>query len=343
MKKYLLPQSGNFYKANLHCHTTFSDGALSPEQVKNAYVAQGYSVVAYTDHDVLIPHPELTDEKFLALNGFEIEANEPKDCGKAVRKCCHLCYIPLKKDNVTMPFFHREKYLFGNAKNYVDQVKYDESHTDYERSFSPECVNDMIRMGRENGFFITYNHPTWSQEDYSDYMAYKNANAMEICNYSSYSLGFPEYNERVYDDMLRGGERLYCIGADDNHNKHPETTGRWDSFGAFTMIKAERLEYETITKALVDGHFYASQGPKIHDLWIEDGQLHVTCSGAVRITMTTGRRKSHVAYSHMGEPLEAASFPVAPEDIYVRVTITDALGYHANTNAYFTDKILADD
>ena len=33
MKKYLLPPGGQFYKANLHCHTTCSDGNLSPEAV----------------------------------------------------------------------------------------------------------------------------------------------------------------------------------------------------------------------------------------------------------------------------------------------------------------------
>ena len=68
MRKYLLPENGKFYKANLHCHTTVSDGRLAPEQVKEAYMAEGYSVIAYTDHDVMIPHPELCDENFLALN-----------------------------------------------------------------------------------------------------------------------------------------------------------------------------------------------------------------------------------------------------------------------------------
>ena len=31
MKKYLLQENGNFYKANLHCHSTYSDGALKPQ------------------------------------------------------------------------------------------------------------------------------------------------------------------------------------------------------------------------------------------------------------------------------------------------------------------------
>ena len=52
MKKYLLPQIGCFYKANLHCHTTVSDGSITPEEIKNIYKGKGYSVVAYTDHDV---------------------------------------------------------------------------------------------------------------------------------------------------------------------------------------------------------------------------------------------------------------------------------------------------
>ena len=57
MRKYLLPNEGQFYKANLHCHTTVSDGKLQPEIVKKVYKANGYSVVAFTDHDLMLPHP----------------------------------------------------------------------------------------------------------------------------------------------------------------------------------------------------------------------------------------------------------------------------------------------
>ena len=92
MKKFLLPENGNFYKANLHCHTNLSDGYLSPEQVKEHYKSKGYSVVAYTDHDILIPHDDLNDEDFLALHGFEMEINEPKDAPFNFIKTCHICF-----------------------------------------------------------------------------------------------------------------------------------------------------------------------------------------------------------------------------------------------------------
>lgn len=35
----LLPRAYSSYKANLHCHTTYSDGNLSPEQVKEHYMS----------------------------------------------------------------------------------------------------------------------------------------------------------------------------------------------------------------------------------------------------------------------------------------------------------------
>ena len=38
MRKYLLPESGNFYKANLHCHSIVSDGKLSPAELKKIYM-----------------------------------------------------------------------------------------------------------------------------------------------------------------------------------------------------------------------------------------------------------------------------------------------------------------
>ena len=40
MKKYLLPKNGKFYKANLHMHTTISDGAMTPEETKEAFLKE---------------------------------------------------------------------------------------------------------------------------------------------------------------------------------------------------------------------------------------------------------------------------------------------------------------
>ena len=64
--RVLLPENG-FYKANLHSHTTVSDGALTPEEAKKAYQAEGYSIVAFTDHRQYCKHEELDDDRFLSI------------------------------------------------------------------------------------------------------------------------------------------------------------------------------------------------------------------------------------------------------------------------------------
>ena len=38
MRKYLIPEKGNFYKANLHMHTNISDGNMTPLEVKHAFI-----------------------------------------------------------------------------------------------------------------------------------------------------------------------------------------------------------------------------------------------------------------------------------------------------------------
>ena len=70
--KYLLPYK-NFYKANLHCRSTLSDGALTPERLKEIYKDKGYSVLAMTDNEP-ISHKALCDEDFLVLSGFRFGA-----------------------------------------------------------------------------------------------------------------------------------------------------------------------------------------------------------------------------------------------------------------------------
>ena len=339
MKKYLLPETGNFYKANLHCHTTYSDGRKTPEQVKERYKELGYSIVAYTDHDILVPHPELNDESFLALNGFEAEVNEPETNACGYKKCCHVCFIAIDPDNVVQPCWHRERYVWGNALSHKPEVTIDENEPDYVRSFGSEGISDMMTKCRDKGFFVTYNHPTWSLEDYTDYMGYKGMHAFEMFNGGCNAVGYDDYNPRVYDDILRSGNKIFCIGADDNHNGAPDSSRRSDSGWAWTTIKAEKLDYATITKALLDGSFYASEGPEIYDLWYEDGKIHIRCSAADRICCNYKSRNAEMAIAENGVLVSEASFNFPKERGYARITVIDEKGRKACTNAYFAEDI----
>lgn len=338
MKKYLLPETGKFFKANLHCHTTVSDGSWSPERVKEEYKARGYSIVAYTDHDLMLPHPELCDDDFLAMNGYEMEVNAISGADWITSKTTHMCLVALTPDIKTQVCWNRKYlgYTWGNANELAKtHARFNENEPDFYREHTPEVISEMMCRGREAGFFVTYNHPAWSNEDYSDYINFEGMHAMEIVNYGCYHEGYEDYNPRVYDDMLHENKRIYCIATDDNHNH----SGEADSFGGFTMIKAERLDYGLIGKALLNGHFYASEGPQIHSLWVENGVVHVECSPAVRISMKTGIIYAKAFNSEGGTPLTSASFEIKPNQKYFRITVTDASGKHACTNAYFVDEL----
>ena len=45
--------------ANLHTHSTHSDGPYSPTEIVKVAKAEGYRAVAITDHDTASAYPEL--------------------------------------------------------------------------------------------------------------------------------------------------------------------------------------------------------------------------------------------------------------------------------------------
>lgn len=338
MKKYLLPYNIDGYKANLHCHTTVSDGSCTPQQVKDFYMERGYSVVAYTDHNVLVSHPELNDKNFLALNGLEYDVTQEAREGLPFRKTCHFCAIALEQDNLTQPCWHRSKYLTRGAVEHRDSVLHDENQPDWERIYTPEEISRMMKEVASKGFFVTYNHPTWSLEQYPEYMNYEGMHAIEMFNGACIVEGFDDYNPRVYDDMLFGGKRIYGIGADDNHLRYTE--GAYcDGGHAFTVIKADKLEYRAVTKALEDGMFYASEGPVIHNLWFEDGKVVIETSPVVRMYANYGYRVAKPINAEAGEYVTRAEFPWDEKYQWMRVTIVDEHGKRACTNAYFPDQL----
>lgn len=330
MRIELLPKNLNYYKANLHSHSTLSDGGIRPEEMKAAYKAKGYSVLAVTDHSVFLPHNDLTEKDFLMLNGLEYEC---VDWGNSDRHC-HINAIAPTPEVEQQPLFHRTQYVWAGGIEARKLVKFDESLPDYERAYSHERINDMIRILRKKGFFVIYNHPVWSLEHYPDYMGYEGMNAMEIVNYGSLTGGYPEVNERVYDDMLTGGKRVFCVATDDNH------TVTRDAFGGYTVIGAQELTYKSVMDALFAGRFYASTGASISALYIEDGKICIEAPACKEIRIFTGHRKATRKVGTREDPVTRLEMPL-PDDRskYFRVVVTDFEDGKAYSNAYFFDTL----
>ena len=330
MRIELLPKDLTYYKANLHSHSTLSDGCVTPEEMKAAYKKKGYSILAITDHNVFLVHNDLTEDDYLMLNGLEYNA----DPGDGSGRTCHFCAIAGSQDTEIQPLFHREKYCIRGAVEARKFVKYDESLPDYERVYSGEGISEMMKACRDAGFFVTYNHPCWSLEHYPEYMGYEGMHAMEMVNYACVQMGYAEYNERVYDDMLMGGKRLFCTANDDNHS-----VGK-DAFGGFTMIGAKELKYESVMDALFAGRFYASTGAEISAIYIEDGKIHIETPEAKEIRIFGGYRFAKRMIAGEDAPLTHAAFALPDNrSKYLRVVVTDFEGNKAYSNAYFFDEL----
>lgn len=332
MRRYLLPEAGTFYKANLHCHTCFSDGALTPAQVRERYRKLGYSIVAYTDHNVMVAHDELTDEGFLALHGFEVDFTQNKKPW-SMAKTCHLCLVAIDKDNLRHPCWNPD-HVWGDAKNYVPRAQSDPESEGFIREYTPECINRFIARARETRFFVTYNHPAWSKEHYPDYIGLEGLNALEIMNGVCQIGGYEDYNTAVYDDFLSVGKMLYCVAGDDNHNHSPEGSARDECGVAFTMIKAPELTYGAVTAAMLRGDMYASEGPEIYELYAEDGKAYIRTSPAARIMADYQARVNRSEIAPTGQTVTEAVFDIAPENGWVRFIVVDSSGRHACTRAY---------
>ena len=337
MKKYLLGETGKFYKANLHCHTDYSDGSWTPQQVKDYYKDHGYSVVAFTDHDALIPHPELKDETFLPLNGVEIAIRNKEANVQGKRPLVHMNFIALEEDNIQTPCYHRTKNILHNEEKCRAALTFDESLPDVERPYTVEGINALIAEGKRRGFYVIYNHPVWSYENPVQMLQYEGLDAMEIYNYACTREGYDEFNTTLYDFLHRNGMRLAAVAADDNHDRKPIGHPGHDSCGGWVQIQADKLEYRTITKALQAGDYYASNGPRLKKIWVENDRVYVQCDPAQRVVVTCGNAKCRNAWAEEA-PITEADLKLPEYATWFRVTVWDENGKFAVSRAYFAQE-----
>lgn len=312
MKYILISKEKNQYVANLHCHTTLSDGRKSPEEIRDAYKEQGYSIVAFSDHDNYFDHSDFCTDDFVAINSFEADISDNVVSSSQFRRCYHLNAFNINGD---------KEVVLPDTPDYRDM----------------KAVNEYIQKLKKLGFIVAYNHPYWSMQCLDDYRDLEGCSIVEIYNNSVFVEGGDDGQEQVYDEMLRSGKRLFCTMADDNHNEFPFGDVRCDSFGGKTVFLCDSLSYESVISAMQSGSFYCTREPRIFELTLEDGNVHIECSPAQRIALSTAGRRSKALHAPVGEYVTQADFQLEDEDIYFRIEVIGPSGKKANTNAYFVE------
>jgi predicted metal-dependent phosphoesterase TrpH len=64
-----------YFKAQLHCHTTNSDGIATPSEVVEAYKSLGYDILCITDHNYVTDMSSFSDSSFLCFEGEELTSD----------------------------------------------------------------------------------------------------------------------------------------------------------------------------------------------------------------------------------------------------------------------------
>lgn len=334
---YLISPYKKQYKANLHCHSILSDGNKTPEELKELYKAQGYDILAITDHERPCSHTDLTDEKFMMLTGYECYIrNNPEGKYNAFAQEIHLNLFARDPENIKMICCNESycRYLKrDNALGTLFRVG-----SEKIREYTTEYINDYIKVAKEHGYIVAYNHPYWSMENEERVISYEGLFSMEMCNYSSYVTNHIEHNGALYDKLLMSGKKISCHGADDNHNKFPIDSPYSDSFGAFTMIYPEEFTYTGVINAMEQGQMYSSMGPIFNEISINGNKIHIECSGVKHIFMYMGSKTPYNVHASKGEVLTSADFEIHDKAKFIRISIKDQEGNWADTRGFFREE-----
>ena len=170
---------GQWFKANLHCHTTTSDGDCSLAERVEQYRGQGYAILAVTDHFETNDVGGLSTDDFLVISGIELHP---------------VC--PDRGDNYHLVGLHVP--------------------VGFECPVATEA-NKSIEMVRQAGGEVMVAHPYWCGHNINHLLNLNGFIAVEVFN-STCAFNGKGCSSVQWDDLLDAGRVIPAVGVDDVHS-----------------------------------------------------------------------------------------------------------------------------
>lgn len=320
-------EPGKWFKGGFHIHTTMSDGVKEPEEAADYYRERGFDFAIFSDHGAVTKIAEKPHDDFLCIRGAEIMT------GYTAR---------------------------GYSSEYIGIDMQDWPHGN-PRAKSPEETRKIMK---EQGAIIAVCHPGSAYFAPEDDHLYKDCFAVEIYNHGNAVQCAQNDYCHVWDGLLERGHVIYGIAGDDVHGYdqvYERNKGTvWDdaylanspsdACGGWNMVKAEKLDKESILRAFSKGLFYPSSGPIIKHIGFTDEDLVIECSDAACVDL----KCTFMGLRHWppdGKFLTHTEFPVKniikwhntvhiddwgkDRHAYFRVEVTDAAGRRAWSNPFW--------
>ena len=255
---FVLPQVDglNCYTADLHVHTMFSDGEVSPEErVKEAWI-DGLDIIAITDH-IETRRQERSMLKF--LKGYSPDGNGFKEINSRCSRGVHADERGIPSDM---------NYSAGLAikaakRNYPEltvikgiEISREPVHIGHYCALWTKDNNTIystddaqaIRNAKAQGALITHNHPGWERTS-TDYTEFEKKiyaegliDGVEISNSRNF---YPEMVARAIE------KKLYMVSATDIHATSASIFGKENFYRDMTLIFAKDKSEKSLRKALL--------------------------------------------------------------------------------------------
>ena len=235
-------------------------------------------------------------------------------------------------DGYTGPMLVLPGIEINQAKEEEEVIHIVAIGTDAAMLRSPD---DQAPIARRLEHFINHGaacflaHPHWSLNRVETIKALRGLHGAEIYNAVSCPPTNPDRADstHILDLLARDGLLLPTIAADDAHYYAGEFAD------SFIYAQADNLSTDAILTALKSGRFYASRGPRFHEVSLTEGQVRVSCSPVDHITF-----HSNLAWNEgravNGSGITRGSYRLASGERFVRVVLTDSQGRKAWLNPF---------
>ncbi|MEX2213796.1 MAG: hypothetical protein WD768_06700 [Phycisphaeraceae bacterium] len=352
-----------WFKGNLHTHSLWSDGNDFPEMITDWYASRDYHFLAISDHNILSKGEKWMNirdinkrgnvyalDKYLKRFGEKWVEVRGEDPMKEIR---------LKGlEEFRGKFEKPGKFLLIQGEEITDKFGSQPVHmnaTNIQQLIKPQGgksvqevirnnIKQVIEQSEKTGkpILAHLNHPNFGYGVTAEDIAHVvEEQFFEVFN------GHPGVNQtgdakRPGIDMLwdiantiridkLNAAPLYGLGTDDSHHYHnikgdALAAKRSEPGRAWVMVRAKKLDAESLIEAMKQGDFYASTGVTLKDISLKDGVLTLEIAPDADATFETHFIGTKKGSTDIGEVLAKVdgvkpSYKLKGDELYVRALV----------------------
>lgn len=291
----------SWFKGNIHCHTTMSDGDADPRVAVDWYQSHGYDFLVLSDHNhlTLFDYQAKGNHDLILIPGEEVTSSVGVDS------------IPV--------------HINGIGINRLVEP------ADCETVLESLQIN--IDRIQDAGGLVSINHPNFKWALTPEIIiSSTGANMLEVFNghpkTNTFGTGNKLSAEQIWDEVLTSGQKIFAAATDDTHNYHDFTPNHSNPGRGWLNVRARNLTSDGIINSLRSGDFYSSTGVVLNRIDVHQSGIGIEIEKVPFVEYQT------VFVGAGGKVLDKCfgsnpKYTFQGEKNYVRATISDSNGFKA--------------